>query len=167
MKENFEQSLEWLNKDLASLPDKPRGPHGVTVAVLKSHYGHAQVFDLCQIEAEKAKDLARMYYWYATGCDDLPPGVDYCAFVMAVACDNSFLVRRWVSGGDVGQWRAVTEGPIDAERDRQIVTTLGESLLQRLRFNPKWPQCYQNWTQLVQRTRRRAFKLVEAPPPSQ
>ena len=68
-------------------PSDPGGPtnFGITIADYR-RYGKpgATAADVRAMKVDEVKAIYREKYWRAMRCDDLPAGVDYCAFDYAV-----------------------------------------------------------------------------------
>lgn len=164
MKENKSRALEWLKRESIHLPEAPRGPYGVSLKVLRAAWERpVERIQLLELDEDSGRELAGRYYWYATGCDDLPGGVDYSALCMAAACDDSFLVRRWISDLlEVGTTHEVQQRLREANRTAQkrLVHGLSVRLRERLKYSSLWPTHYQRWGAFTVRVERKAGALM-------
>jgi len=68
-------------------PSDPGGPtnFGITIGDYRRYMKpDASAADVRVMKVEEATSIYREKYWRAMRCDDLPAGVDYCAFDYAV-----------------------------------------------------------------------------------
>lgn len=90
MKENFEKCLEMLLKHEGGFVNHPKDPGGmtnlgVTKRVLEEFLGReVSEDDMRNLTAESVAPLYKAKYWDKVGGDNLPSGVDWCAFDWAV-----------------------------------------------------------------------------------
>lgn len=166
MLETWEKAAEYFQTDVRSLPKQPRGAYGVTVrtAQLAYDYKDGSLLWMASLQASYVKDVVRRYYWYSVGGDHLPAGLDYCASHLALACDDSFLVCRWLSellGTRTTSelYRAVAE--LDKDKREVIIEKLTGRFVARCRLDGEWPQRYQAWVHLAKRIKRRAKALQQ------
>lgn len=164
MRETWEQAAEYFQKDVRSLPKQPRGPYGLTEAVAKIDYNHREPHPLWffSLQASHAKDVVRRYYWYSIGGDHLPAGLDYCASHLALACDDSFLVSRWLSellGTRTTEELYRVAAGLDKDRSEVVVDKLLGYFIKRCRMDREWPGKYQAWVHLSKRIGQRAKRL--------
>lgn len=165
MHSTWEKAAEYFQRDVRSLPNQPRGAYGLTSGTARVAYSYngKDPLWLQSLQAEAVKDVVRSYYWYNVGGDRLPVGVDYCASHLALACDNSFCVSRWMVdklGTTTSDelYRATSRlGQADCEA---LITHLVKMFLARMRMHPDWAGRYQAWLHLAGRIEKRAKKMV-------
>jgi hypothetical protein len=128
MKENFEQSLQYVLVHEGGFADHPSDPggatmKGVTLATFRRHFGaNKSVNDLKNITQAQLEQIYRSGYWDKCRCDQLPSGVDYAVFDGAV---NSGPGRSaiWLQGA-VG---AVRDGGIGPNTLSKVATEASNS----------------------------------------
>lgn len=90
MKENWHRSFKLMLASEGSYVNHPSDPGGrtnlgVTQAVWENWVGHAVTEkEMRALTPEKVEPLYKRKFWDACRCDDLPSGVDYLVFDMAV-----------------------------------------------------------------------------------
>lgn len=112
MKENFEQSLQYVLVHEGGFADHPSDPggatmKGVTLATFRRHFGaNKSVNDLKNITQAQLEQIYRSGYWDKCRCDQLPSGVDYAVFDGAVNSGPGrsaiWLQGRWARCAMVG-----------------------------------------------------------------
>lgn len=90
MKNNWERSFQLMLKSEGGYAHHPSDPGGrtnlgVTQAVWENWVGHlVGEKEMRALTPEKVEPLYKRKFWDACRCDDLPSGVDYLVFDMAV-----------------------------------------------------------------------------------
>lgn len=165
MHSTWETAAEYFQRDVRSLPEQPRGAYGITnhIARIAYNYPAHDPLWLQSLQAEAVKDVVRSYYWYSVGGDRLPVGVDYCASHLALACDNSFFISRWMVdklGTTTSEelYRATSRlGKAECEA---LITHLVQMFIKRMKLHKQWSVKYQAWLHLARRIEKRAVKMV-------
>lgn len=92
---NFELSLKYVLVDEGGNDDDPRDHGGRTSrGITQREYDTKYTGDVWQATDEQIKDIYRTQYW-APYCDDMPAGVDYVFFDMAVNAGRSRAVKTF------------------------------------------------------------------------
>lgn len=90
MKDNWNRSFQLMLKSEGGYANHPSDPGGrtnlgVTQAVWENWVGHTVTEkEMRALTPEKVEPLYKRKFWDACRCDDLPSGVDYLVFDMAV-----------------------------------------------------------------------------------
>ena len=82
MKENFEECLKMLLHHEGGYVDHPEDPGGETnLGVTKKVYEEwGGTKDMKDLTVEDGAPIYKKNYWSRLKCDDLPSGLDFCAF---------------------------------------------------------------------------------------
>tara|TARA_R100001163_G_C5054030_1_gene190597 strand:- start:1332 stop:1832 length:501 start_codon:yes stop_codon:yes gene_type:complete len=82
MKENFEECLKMLLHHEGGYVDHPEDPGGETnLGVTKKVYQEwGGTKDMKDLTVEDVAPIYKKNYWSRLKCDDLPSGLDFCAF---------------------------------------------------------------------------------------
>lgn len=90
MRNNFDKSLQLVLKHEGGFVDHPRDPggatnKGVTLHTFRRFFGASKtVEDLRAITTKQLAHIYRLGYWDKCCCDQLPGGIDYAVFDLAV-----------------------------------------------------------------------------------
>ena len=169
MKDNFTQSLALLLKEEGGFSNNPKDPGGmtnlgVTKKVWEDFCGHSvDELTMRSLTPERVAPLYKQKYWDTCKCDDLPSGVDYAVFDMAV---NSGPARAAKFLQEVVGVR--TDGMIGNQTleaikmiiPSQIVTEFCEKRLAFLQGLPTWQTFGRGWGNRVLRVEDTAFKMA-------
>lgn len=169
MKENFEQSLQYVLVHEGGFADHPSDPggatmKGVTLATFRRHFGaNKSVNDLKNITQAQLEQIYRSGYWDKCRCDQLPSGVDYAVFDGAV---NSGPGRSaiWLQGA-VGAVRDGGIGPntlskVATEEPATIINWMLDERLAFLRRLRTFSVFGRGWTRRVASVRSQALAMV-------
>jgi lysozyme family protein len=158
MKDNFEKCLALVLKSEGGFVNNPRDPGGMTnLGVTKVTYERWMNEPVTeeQMRALTPNDVEQLYrewYWDGVRGDDLPAGVDYCTFDLAVNSGIGTAVRllqdasNTVPDGKLGPVSMVAIQEMDAHA---IVSELQASRLAYLKKISTWPVFGKGWTNRV------------------
>ena len=169
MKENFEQCLAMLLKHEGGFVNHPKDPGGmtnlgVTKKVWEEWVGHP--VDEAAMRALGPADVAPLYkknYWDRVRGDDLPTGVDYSVFDIAVNSGVSRAVKFLQAACGVAQDGAIgpaTLAAVAAFHPRDLATAVCEKRLAFLQSLPTWNTFGRGWNKRVAEVEETAFKMV-------
>ena len=169
MKENFEHCLEMLLHHEGGFVNHPKDPGGMTnLGVTKKVYDKwiGQESTEAEMRALTPQDVAPIYkknYWDRVRGDDLPSGVDWCAFDWAVNSGSgrpAKAIQRCVGAtqdGAIGPKTLALVFDHDAEQIIDYVHDIRQSFYERL---PAFDTFGRGWTRRNQETRTQAQALV-------
>ena len=169
MKDNFEQCLALVLKSEGGFVNNPKDPGGmtnlgVTKKVWEDWVGHP--VDEAAMRALGPADVAPLYkanYWDKIKGDDLPAGVDYACFDLAV---NSGVGRaaktlqKAVGVAQDGAIGAATLAAVGAQNPRDLATEICEIRLNFLQSLPTWDTFGRGWGRRVSEVEETAFRMV-------
>ena len=169
MKDNFEQCLALVLKHEGGFVNHPKDPGGmtnlgVTKKVWEEWVGHA--VDEAAMRALGPTDVAPLYkknYWDRVRGDDLPTGVDYSVFDLAVNSGVSRAVKFLQAACGVAQDGAIgpaTLAAVAAFHPRDLATAVCEKRLAFLQSLPTWNTFGRGWNKRVAEVEETAFKMV-------
>jgi lysozyme family protein len=169
VKDNFEECLAHVLKHEGGYVDHPKDPGGATnlgctKKVWEEWVGHEVTKD--DIRALTVADVAPLYkarYWDKCRCDDLPHGVDFAVFDLAI---NSGIGRasKFLQGacgvaadGAIGP---ATLAAVAKMNPRELASKICERRLEFLQALPTWETFGKGWGRRVAETEEVAFKMV-------
>ena len=169
MKENFEQCLALVLKHEGGYVNNPKDPGGrtnlgVTQKVWEEWVGHP--VDEAAMRALTPQDVAPLYkknYWDKIRGDDLPDGVDYACFDLAV---NSGVGRaaktlqKAVGVNADGAIGPATLAAVASQNPRDLATEICEIRLNFLQSLSTWDTFGRGWGRRVSEVEETAFKMV-------
>ena len=169
MKDNFEECLAHVLKHEGGYVDHPKDPGGATnlgatTKVWEEWVGHEVTKD--DIRALTVADVAPLYkarYWDKCRCDDLPHGVDFAVFDLAInsGCGRAskFLQAACnvVADGAIGP---ATLAAVAKMNPRELASKICERRLEFLQALPTWETFGKGWGRRVAETEEVAFKMV-------
>jgi lysozyme family protein len=169
MKENFEQCLAMLLKHEGGFVNHPKDPGGmtnlgVTKKVWEEWVGHP--VDEAAMRALGQQDVAPLYkknYWDRVRGDDLPTGVDYSVFDIAVNSGVSRAIKFLQAACGVTQDGAIgpaTLAAVAQQNPRELATAVCEKRLAFLQSLPTWNTFGRGWNRRVADVEETAFKMV-------
>lgn len=169
MDDNFDKALQLVLKHEGGFVNHPRDPggatnKGVTLQTFRRFFGASKtVDDLRAITAEQLAHVYRRGYWDKCCCDQLPGGVDYAVFDLAV---NSGPGRaaKFVQAA-VGATQDGAIGPHTLELvDNQDATVLINAICDRRRNFLQGLSTFdvfgQGWTKRVAEVRSKALEML-------
>jgi lysozyme family protein len=159
VKENFALALGEVLQTEGGYSDDPRDPGGATSHGITQHeYDHWRAEhgesprDVRQIDPNEIEAIYRSDYWNPIRGDDLPSGVDYCAFDFAVNSSPlraaRFLQRAAgaVPDGVIGPMTLAAVGRADPQR---LIEAMCDARLDYLQALPTWPHFGRGWASRV------------------
>ena len=169
MKGNFEECLAHVLKHeggFVNLKSDPGGMTnlGVTKKVWEAYVGHE--VDEVAMRALGPSDVAPLYkknYWDKIHGDDLPSGVDYACFDLAV---NSGVGRaaktlqKAVGVNADGVIGPATMAAVASQNPRDLATEICEIRLNFLQSLPTWDTFGKGWSRRVAEVEKVAFDMV-------
>jgi len=169
MKQNFEESLAHVLKHEGGYVDHPKDPGGATnlgctKKVWEEWVGHEVTKD--DIKALTVADVAPLYkarYWDKCRCDDLPHGVDFAVFDLAINSGtgraSKFLQGACGVAAD-GAIGPATLAAVAKMNPRELASKICERRLEFLQALPTWETFGKGWGRRVAETEEVAFKMV-------
>jgi lysozyme family protein len=169
MKDNFEESLAHVLKHEGGYVDHPKDPGGATnlgctKKVWEEWVGHEVTKD--DIRALTVADVAPLYkarYWDKCRCDDLPHGVDFAVFDLAINSGtgraSKFLQGACGVAAD-GAIGPATLAAVAKMNPRELASKICERRLEFLQALPTWGTFGKGWGRRVAETEEVAFKMV-------
>jgi lysozyme family protein len=169
MRQNFEHCLEMLLHHEGGFVNHPKDPGGMTnLGVTKKVYDAwvGRESTEAEMRALTPEDVAPIYkknYWDKVRGDDLPSGVDWCAFDWAVNSGSgrpAKAIQRCVGAkqdGAIGPKTLALVFDHDAERIIDYVYDTRQSFYEEL---PAFDTFGRGWTRRNEETRTQALALV-------
>lgn len=169
MKDNFEQCLAMLLKHEGGFVNHPKDPGGmtnlgVTKKVWEEWVGHP--VDEAAMRALGPQDVAPLYkknYWDRVRGDDLPTGVDYSVFDIAVNSGVSRAIKFLQAACGVAQDGSIgpaTLAAVAQHNPRDLATAVCEKRLAFLQSLPTWNTFGRGWNKRVAEVEETAFRMV-------
>jgi lysozyme family protein len=163
-------------------PSDPGGPtnYGITIADYRRYMKpDATAADVRAMRVDEAKAIYREKYWRAMRCDELPAGVDYCAFDYAVNSGTgrvSKVLQRLLAISVSGRVDDATLAAAGKRESRALIQSICDERLRFLRGLKTWPVFGKGWSKRVGDVRLAALALADksagrtplhdAPPPA-
>jgi len=169
MKDNFEESLAHVLKHEGGYVDHPKDPGGATnlgctKKVWEEWVGHEVTKD--DIRALTIADVSPLYkqrYWDKCRGDDLPRGVDFAVFDLAINSGvgrASKLLQRSVGVAADGAIGPATLAAVADANPRELATKICELRLAFLQALPTWETFGKGWGRRVKETEKTAFNMA-------
>ena len=169
MKDNFEQCLALVLKHEGGYVNNPKDPGGrtnlgVTQKVWEEWVGHP--VDEAAMRALTPSDVAPLYkknYWDKIKGDDLPAGVDYACFDLAVNSGVGRAAKLLQQAVGVSADGAIGPATLDAvasQNPRDVATEVCDLRLKFLQSLPIFATFGKGWTRRVSEVEETAFKMV-------
>jgi lysozyme family protein len=169
MKDNFEESLAHVLKHEGGYVDHPKDPGGATnlgctKKVWEEWVGHEVTKD--DIKALTIADVSPLYkerYWDKCRGDDLPRGVDFAVFDLAINSGvgrASKLLQRSVGVAADGAIGPATLAAVANANPRELATKICELRLAFLQALPTWETFGKGWGRRVKETEKTAFNMA-------
>lgn len=168
MQDNFDRSLKFVLAHEGGFVNHPKDPggatmRGVTLETFRRHYGTDKtVNDLRDITPDQLGSTYRSGYWDRCKCDQLPSGVDYAVFDMAVNSGPeraAKLLQEVVGAVPDGNIGPVTLGKVGSKAPDDIVNNLCDRRLAILRSLRTFPTFGKGWTTRVGEVRSHALEM--------
>lgn len=169
MKDNFEQCLALVLKHEGGFVNHPKDPGGMTnLGVTKKVWEEwvGYTVDESAMRALGPTDVAPLYkknYWDRVSGDDLPTGVDYSVFDLAVNSGVSRAAKFLQAACGVAQDGNIgpaTLAAVAAFHPRDLSTAICEKRLAFLQALPTWNTFGKGWNKRVAEVEETAFKMV-------
>jgi len=169
VKDNFEECLAHVLKHEGGYVDHPKDPGGatnlgVTKKVWEEWVGREVTKD--DIRSLTVADVAPLYkkkYWDKCRCDDLPHGVDFAVFDLAINSGtgraSKFLQGACGVAAD-GAIGPATLAAVAKMNPRELASKICERRLEFLQALPTWETFGKGWGRRVAETEEVAFKMV-------
>ena len=169
MKDNFEQCLALVLKHEGGYVNNPKDPGGrtnlgVTQKVWEEWVGHP--VDEAAMRALTPSDVAPLYkknYWDKIKGDDLPAGVDYACFDLAVNSGVGRAAKLLQQAVGVSADGAIGPATLDAvasQNPRDVATEVCDLRRKFLQSLPIFATFGKGWTRRVSEVEETAFKMV-------
>jgi len=169
MKDNFEESLAHVLKSEGGYVDHPKDPGGATnlgttKKVWEEWVGHEVTKD--DIKALTVADVAPLYkarYWDKCRCDDLPHGVDFAVFDIAINSGPSRAAKflqaacNVVADGAIGPATLAAVAKMDSS---ELAAKICDARLVFLQGLPTWSTFGKGWGRRVAEVAQTSAKMV-------
>jgi lysozyme family protein len=169
MKENFEPALALVLRSEGGFVNNPRDPGGATCkGVTQAVYddwrrGHGMGPQSVRgISSIEVSSIYRQNYWNRVHGDDLPAGVDYATFDLAVNSGPARAARFLQSAAGVAEDGAIGPATIAAVRadPRHVVEVLLDRRLAFLKTLPTFDTFGRGWTVRCGDVRKAALEMA-------
>ena len=169
MEDNFEQCLALVLKSEGGYTNNPKDPGGmtnlgVTKKVWEEWVGHP--VDEAAMKALGPQDVAPLYkanYWDKIKGDQLPAGVDYACFDLAVNSGVGRAAKILQKALGLNQDGVIGPATLDAvasRNPREVATEVCDLRLNFLQNLPLWDTFGRGWGRRVAEVEDAAFKMV-------
>lgn len=148
-------------------PSDPGGPtnFGITIADYRKYVkGDASAADVRAMKVDDAKAIYREKYWGAMRCDELPAGVDYCAFDYAVNSGTGRVpkvLQRILGIAATGRMDDTTLVAARGRDARALVQAISDERMRFLQGLKTWPVFGKGWAKRVGEVRAAALALAD------
>ena len=169
MKDNWEQSFALVLKHEGGFVNNPKDPGGmtnlgVTKKVWESYVGHeVDEAEMRSLTPDIVMPLYKKNYWDAVNGDDLPAGVDYAVYDLAVNSGVRRAVKILQKAAGVAQDGVIGPATIEAVNDknaRELAQDVCESRLAFLQALPTFDTFGKGWSRRVAEVEQTAFNMV-------
>ena len=169
MQDNFEQCLALVLKHEGNFVNHPKDPGGmtnlgVTKRVWEEWVGHP--VDEAAMRALSVQDVAPLYkknYWDKIKGDQLPMGVDYACFDLAVNSGvgrAAKILQQALGVSADGAIGPATMDAVEKANPRDLATEICDLRLNFLQSLPTFATFGKGWTRRVSEVEETAFKMV-------
>jgi lysozyme family protein len=148
-------------------PSDPGGPtnFGITIADYRRYMKpDATAADVRAMKVEEAKAIYREKYWRVMRCDELPAGVDYCAFDYAVNSGTGRVpkvLQRILGVSVTGRMDDATVAAAKKRGARALVQAICDERLRFLQGLKTWGVFGNGWSKRVGEVRAAALALSD------
>src|SRR3954454_5439950 len=148
-------------------PSDPGGPtnFGITLGDYRKYVkADATAADVRAMRVEEAQAIYREKYWGAIRCDELPAGVDYCAFDYAVNSGTGRVpkvLQRVLGIGVSGRMDDATLAAVKKHEPRALIEAICDERLRFLQGLKTWGVFGAGWSKRVGEVRAAALALAE------
>ncbi len=171
---NFAPALVAVLKHEGGYSNHPKDPggatnRGITLDTFRRYVKPgASVSDLKRITDAEVAEVYRRFYWEsAVNADDLPDGLDFCAFDFAVNSGPDRAgryIQRIVGVKQDGKIGPITLAAVRAMPVEDIINRLCDDRLAFLRQLTTWGTFGKGWTNRIRETRRASLEMAAAAP---
>ena len=169
MEDNFSESLAHVLKHEGGFVNHPKDPGGATnLGTTKRTWeewvGHeVTVDDIRSLTVADVTPLYKKKYWDAVRGDDLPRGVDFAVFDLAINSGTgraSKLLQRAVGVAADGAIGPATLAAVASVNPRELATKVCEARMAFLQGLPTWETFGKGWARRVKETEKIAFNMA-------
>jgi lysozyme family protein len=175
MKEDFDKSLQLVLVHEGGFVNHPRDPggatmKGVTLETFRRYFGADKtVNDLRNITQAQLAHVYRTGYWDKCKCDQLPVGIDYAVFDVAVNSGPGRAAKFLQAAVGVAQDGAIGPGTLGKVETRDPPSIIDSICNQRLAFLQgleTFSTFGVGWTKRVAGVRQQALDMARGAPDS-
>lgn len=172
---NFERALSLVLIHEGGYVDHPKDPGGatnlgITIGTLSDWLGRpATKAEVKALTRASVAPIYRKNYWDAIRADDLPAGVDYCAFDFAVNSGRkrgAMALQRAVGVADDGAVGKITLAAASGKPAAQTIERICADRLTFLRKLSTWPTFGKGWSSRIEGVRAEALALARVAVPT-
>lgn len=169
MKENWEQCFTLVLKHEGGFVNNPKDPGGmtnlgVTKKVWEAFVGReVDEAEMRSLTPEMVKPLYKKNYWDAIRGDDLPDGVDYATYDLAVNSGTRRAIKMLQKAAGVPDDGAIGPKTLEAVSDknpRELAQDICENRLAFLQGLPTFDTFGKGWSRRVAEVEQTAFNMV-------
>ncbi|MDN2582991.1 glycoside hydrolase family 108 protein [Aquibium sp. ELW1220] len=166
MDSNFQRALSRVLKHEGGYVDHPKDPggatnKGVTIATFRRYVKpNGTKADLRAITGEQVATVYYKHYWAAVHANELPAGVDYAVFDLAVNSGPSRAARflqRVVGATEDGRIGPATLAAVRKADPTELIARLCDARLVWLKTLKTWPTFGKGWERRVTEVRHDAI----------
>ncbi|MHC1743481.1 MAG: glycosyl hydrolase 108 family protein [Syntrophobacteraceae bacterium] len=175
MKDNFDKSLKLVLVHEGGFVDHPKDPggatmKGVTMETFRRYFGADKtVNDLRNITREQLTHVYRTGYWDKCRCDQLPSGVDYAVFDVAVNSGPGRAAKFLQAAVGAAQDGAIGPGTlskVETQDPPSIISSLCDRRLAFLKGLETFSTFGTGWSRRVAEVRQKALDMARGAPES-
>jgi lysozyme family protein len=168
---NFEAALAHVLVHEGGYVDHPLDPggatkYGITLATLVAWRGRPVAkAEVMALDRREAADIYRARFWSAVRADELPPGLDYAVFDLAVNSGPARAARLLSRALDLPEEPRLSIEMVRAAGNRPVVDLIRRLSDERrtfLRRLAHWPTFGRGWSRRVAEVERQALALAGA-----
>ena len=170
MKDNFEKCLDMLLAHEGGFVDHPEDPGGatnlgVTLATYEQWVGRAVTVDeMKTLTPEMVAPIYKDNYWDKVRGDELPAGVDWCAFDWAVNSGSkrpAKAIQRFVGAAQDGAIGPKTLQKIMSAEPKEIIKSVHDTRQKFYERLKKFEYFGRGWTRRNKETLEQALHLAK------
>lgn len=171
MKDNWEISFQMVLKHEGGFVNNPKDPGGatnlgVTKKVWEDYVGHqVSLDDMKSLTPEMVKPLYKKNYWDKIKGDQLPSGVDYAAYDLAVNSGTGRAAKYLQKIAGVPDDGVIGPKSMDAIMScdpEQTVDALCDMRLDFLQKLPTWETFGKGWGRRVSEVKTKAIEMAKS-----
>lgn len=169
MKDNWEQCFALVLKHEGGFVNNPKDPGGmtnlgVTKKVWEAFVGReVDEAEMRSLTPEMVKPLYKKNYWDVIRGDDLPDGVDYATYDLAVNSGTRRAIKMLQKSAGVPDDGSIGPQTLEAVNDknpRELAQDICENRLAFLQGLPTWDVFGKGWGRRVADVEQIAFNMV-------